>query len=231
MAKRHVGRSYMLKVDLKDFFHSIDLNKLGTANLDPVVIAVCGCAVKHNEGEKILLLQGAPSTPVISNMLMIRTDRKLSGFCLKLSAQYGSVITVTRYSDDIVFSSNSSVVTTDTFLTKVRAIFRKVGLKLNKEKTKRLLPKQDKRVCGINVRGATISAKRCSKRAFLTLAHRTIRDVMYGRCSPGFYLENGVTAPIPFEKLQGMHAWLTSVEPDNIKIKAAFDLVKIYHDK
>lgn len=229
MARKHVGKDYMLKVDLKNFFHSIDVRK--HRSLHPTLTAVCGCVVKRGKEDKILLLQGAPSTPIISNMLMIQTDRVLSGFCLKTSTRNRSLVTVTRYSDDIVFSSDSRVIVSELFLTKVRRIFRKIGLSLNKEKTRRLFPSHDKRVCGINVNETEISAKRCSKRAFLTLAHRAIRDVKYARCSAGFYIENGATTPIPFEKLQGMHAWLTSVESDNIKIRAAFDLVKIYHGK
>ena len=60
------------------------------------------CCYTNKEGRKVLP-QGAPTSPVLSNIICERLDRKLH----KLAKAYG--LRYTRYADDITFSGNAYV--------------------------------------------------------------------------------------------------------------------------
>jgi len=99
-ARKHSGRKYLLNIDLKDFFPSINFGRIyGLFKAYP-----------FNFPEKIAMLiaqictyedqlpQGAPTSPVLSNMICKRLDKDLE----KLSKIVK--VTYTRYVDDISFS-------------------------------------------------------------------------------------------------------------------------------
>jgi RNA-directed DNA polymerase len=95
----HLGKNYVINVDLKDFFPSITqrriyflLQKIGLGKRVSEIIAI----ICSYEG---CLPQGAPSSPVLSNMVCFRLDRELMQFARENHAIY------TRYADDITFSS------------------------------------------------------------------------------------------------------------------------------
>lgn len=98
-AETHLRRRYILNIDLKDFFPSISeqrviglLQSLGVdADVSANIARIC-C----NEG---CLPQGAPSSPIISNMICFRLDKSLMDFAKNHRMLY------TRYADDISLSS------------------------------------------------------------------------------------------------------------------------------
>jgi len=98
-ANEHQGRPYLLNIDLEDFFPSINrarvlgvLRKLGLP-LDTAQ-AIATLCVLPNE-----LPQGAPTSPLISNMICFGMDAELMRFAANNHMRY------TRYADDITFSS------------------------------------------------------------------------------------------------------------------------------
>jgi len=106
-AKPHVGKPFVYNIDLKDFFHSFDRNwvKLGfmtapfglKSNREPLAFllaSLCTHPLKINEETSIVLPQGSPTSPVISNILCATLDRRLNGLAKKFGATY------TRYADD-----------------------------------------------------------------------------------------------------------------------------------
>ena len=103
-AKCHVRRRYVFNVDLKDFFPSINFGRVrglflsdsfDFSNQAATIIAQLIC-------HKNQLPQGAPSSPVVSNMICLRLDRQLT----TMARNYGC--TYTRYADDLTFSRNGS---------------------------------------------------------------------------------------------------------------------------
>lgn len=102
-ALQHVRKRTVLTLDLKDFFPSITaprvrglfMKAMGFSQdvADTLTNLVC------YEGS---LPQGAPTSPVISNMICFKMDRAFINF----AANYG--LTYTRYADDLVFSSTSA---------------------------------------------------------------------------------------------------------------------------
>ena len=99
-ALAHLRKRFVLNVDLKDFFPSITENRvigvLESLNIGSRVAAIVARLCCHNAH----LPQGAPTSPVLSNMICFRLDKELLAFAKGARCIY------TRYADDITFSSH-----------------------------------------------------------------------------------------------------------------------------
>jgi RNA-directed DNA polymerase len=114
-AKQHVGREYVLRLDLKDFFPSITFKRvrgmfisLGYSFAVASVLALL-CTEYHREPfdrdgtiyhvsiGKRHLVQGAPTSPSLSNLIAYHLDYRLHGLATKRNFTY------TRYADDLIF--------------------------------------------------------------------------------------------------------------------------------
>ena len=100
-AESHVGRRYLLNCDITDFFGTISENRIlgllesiGIPNDVAKIISYITCV-------NGVLPQGAPTSPILSNMICFRLDRDLRIFCKANRLKY------TRYADDISLSSHS----------------------------------------------------------------------------------------------------------------------------
>lgn len=115
-AKKHIGQQYVLNLDLKDFFHSFDRNRVKMGFMfDPfylngekeelafLLACLCTHPFEVNCELKTVLPQGSPTSPTITNILCQRLDRRLSGLANRFGANY------TRYADDITFSSSHNI--------------------------------------------------------------------------------------------------------------------------
>jgi RNA-directed DNA polymerase len=140
-ALAHLHRRFVVNIDLKDFFPTISQNRvegmLSSLGIDArvaAIIARIGCNNGH-------LPQGAPSSPVLSNMICFRLDKKLMGIAKEVRCIY------TRYADDITFSSHQPPTplfettlppagrfSPDLFVTKLRAAFQDNGFAMNPDK-------------------------------------------------------------------------------------------------
>lgn len=162
-ARMHVGKKYVLNIDLKDFFTSIRQARVwARIQLPPfnfsrdVANAVAGiCSIQMEDEEnstaekkeyKYVLPQGAPTSPILTNAICDNLDRKLS----RLAQRFG--LNYTRYADDITFSSNHYVYRkTGKFFTALRDIIEKEGFKINEKKTRLQTRDVRQEVTGITV--------------------------------------------------------------------------------
>ncbi len=101
-AQPHVKRRYVLNLDLKDFFPSINFGRVRGMFMgspyhlpEPVATVLAQICCHNNQ-----LPQGAPTSPVITNMLCAQMDRWLQQLAHKNQCTY------TRYADDLTFSTN-----------------------------------------------------------------------------------------------------------------------------
>lgn len=99
-AEAHFRKRFVLNLDLKDFFPSITENRiigvlqsLGIDDRVAEIVARISCSMGQ-------LPQGAPTSPILSNMICFRLDRELLTFAKSARCIF------TRYADDITFSSN-----------------------------------------------------------------------------------------------------------------------------
>lgn len=140
-AKIHVGYNYVYNIDLKDFFHSFDRNRVKLALMDnpfnlkkekePIAYRLaCLCTLKfeYNNEDKFLLPQGSPTSPTLSNIICRKLDRRLTGLSKRFNVNY------TRYADDITFSSDHNVYKDHIFLNELHRIISEDNLYKYKDK-------------------------------------------------------------------------------------------------
>ena len=111
-AEQHLRQKCVLNLDLKDFFSSINFARVqGLLKAEPyklshqvstVLAQICCHEFELDEQLDTRLPQGAPTSPVISNMICASLDRKLQYLAKKHRCIY------TRYADDITFSTSKS---------------------------------------------------------------------------------------------------------------------------
>jgi hypothetical protein len=142
-AKQHVGQHYVYNIDLKDFFHSFDRNrvKMGfmyspfnfSGDLEPIAFMLSSLCTHPFEidGElKTVLPQGAPTSPTITNILCVKLDRRLNGLAKRFNIAYS------RYADDISFSSPTNVFIKEEFFDELHRIINDQKLEINPSKTR-----------------------------------------------------------------------------------------------
>ncbi len=143
-AKKHVGHHYVLNLDLKDFFHTFDRNrvKMGfiyepfnlNGDKEPLAFLLASLCTHPFEidGEvKTVLPQGSPTSPTLTNILCKKLDHRLSG----LANRFG--VTYTRYADDITFSSLHNIFKNEEFNKELRRIIEDdQKLEINPAKTR-----------------------------------------------------------------------------------------------
>lgn len=101
-ADSHINRKYVLNIDLKDFFGTINFGRVRGMlmkhpyNISPPVATVIAQICCHEN----VLPQGAPTSPIISNMICNKLDNQLRKLAQRHRCFY------TRYADDITFSTN-----------------------------------------------------------------------------------------------------------------------------
>lgn len=138
----HLKRSQVLKMDIKDFFPSIGINriirifkKLGYHHKLAYVLAALCCHHSH-------LPQGAPTSPILSNIVMRHLDRRLDGLSKRFNLTY------TRYADDLTFSGEYIPLK---FIEYVQLIIENGGFIVNLGKTKLLQKNAKKIITGVSI--------------------------------------------------------------------------------
>jgi RNA-directed DNA polymerase len=141
-ARFHLNQKNVLAIDIKDFFPSLHFEKIYGffVNLGysvPVATMLSNlCSL--NGG----LPQGAPTSPALSNILMLKVDKQISGFIKENDIHY------TRYADDMTFSGDFNPAKVIRF---VRSVLDEEGLRINEKKTRVRNPGQRQEVTGVIV--------------------------------------------------------------------------------
>ena len=178
-ARRHTGARWLVKMDITNFFGSISeiqvyrvFRNIGYQPLVAFEMARLTTCVtvnstryeqlqwqsdmRHTAISRYLdwrighLPQGAPTSPMISNLVMRELDTKFA----MIAAEHG--LTYTRYSDDITLSTRADFSRNQAtaLVSEISAILRRTGFYMNKRKTSVVPPGARKVVLGLNVDGA-----------------------------------------------------------------------------
>lgn len=142
-AEKHVGKELVINLDLKDFFPSIQYHQvyrifayLGyTKEVAHLLTQLC--TNKNN-----VLPQGSPASPVISNIVSLKLDKRLSGLAASYECDYS------RYADDITFSGNKRI---KKMLPLVKSIITEEGFEVNENKLRLQYSFQRQEVTGLVV--------------------------------------------------------------------------------
>lgn len=137
----HSNKKFILKLDIENFFGSIDFNKVFNMfyrhypkNISKLFAEICTY--------KDTLVQGSPASPVISNIVMYDIDTIIGNLCRERGVTY------TRYCDDLTFSSNAKLYDVYHF---VKRLLLKYGFYLNGRKTHFVNNSHQQNVTGIVV--------------------------------------------------------------------------------
>ena len=102
-ARAHLGKRYILNVDLADFFPSITRKRIfGRLHSEPYGLQTPVAHAIASLATNVFaqLPQGSPSSPVIANIITAGMDTDLATLCRRLRCIY------TRYADDISISNS-----------------------------------------------------------------------------------------------------------------------------
>lgn len=142
-ASPHLGQPQILKLDIEDFFGSIQFTQV-MASVFPSVyyppdvqlLLTTLCCYRE------ALPQGAPTSALISNMVMRSFDAYMGQWCQERQINY------TRYCDDMTFSGEFQA---RLVINKVRSFLETYQFVLNEAKTQVLKPHQRQLVTGVVV--------------------------------------------------------------------------------
>lgn len=104
------------------------------------------------------LPQGAPTSPMLSNLIAVEMDERIT----KLASAFDAVYT--RYADDLIISfAKADKVVCETVLSDARIVLGEYGFVLNRKKTRVLGPGARKTVTGLVVNDGQPRLKRQTK--------------------------------------------------------------------
>ncbi len=150
-AKVHLKQEKILNIDLEDFFPSIHKNRVYY-----IFKNVCGYSndvsfcLTNLVTYKNSLPQGAPTSPILSNIVTYMMDIRLEKLSEKMGIRY------TRYADDITFSGDKYLINTK-LLEYVNNIIEDCGFKINEKKTRFASKGSRQEVTGLIINNDTIN--------------------------------------------------------------------------
>lgn len=211
-AEKHLNKNYILKLDIKDFFPSINIERviavfrnIGYSPKISYILAAL-CTLDNR------LPQGSPTSPYLSNIIAKRLDKRLSEFCKKFGLNY------TRYADDITISGNRLP---KKLIEYIENIISDEGFEINKKK-KRLLYKNNQRIItGISVNSNKLTIPKKQK--------RKIRQIIYYIRQYGVLNhlnKKNINDPIYLERILGYLYFWIFIEPKNIKVTEYISVIK-----
>lgn len=146
----HRNKRYILNVDLKDFFQSIHFGRVMgyfQKNQDFETNYEVAVTIAQIVCYRGCLPQGAPTSPLISNLIGNIVDMSVIQLAKKYRLSY------TRYADDMTFSTNDKhfLEKKEEFICELREKIEKNGFKLNESKTRLTYKDSRQEVTGIVV--------------------------------------------------------------------------------
>lgn len=159
----HVGHNYVFNIDLKDFFPSIPQARvwkrlqLAPFNFTQEVANIlAGLCCSYDEESKLNVLpQGSPASPLLTNAICDKLDRRMKGVAKRFGLHYS------RYADDMTFSSMHNVYQEGSeFRAEVQRIISDQGFHMNASKTRLQKTGTRQEVTGLTVNAvANVSRK------------------------------------------------------------------------
>jgi len=156
-ASYHLGKRYLLCIDIKDFFPSIKKDKVhdvflqATKDSDIARIYSELCTFKDR------LPQGGVTSPILSNLVFRSADEKIVDLCGRMNIIYS------RYADDMTFSSNDFQALQELY-NKVEQLVDSEGFEINRKKTRYCSGKNRMLVTGLRLNSGKLTTGRERKR-------------------------------------------------------------------
>ncbi len=234
----HRGQNYIFNIDLKDFFPSVHQARVWRRlQLEPlclkkpmanIIAGLCSMRDKTEGGEvRYVLPQGAPTSPIITNMVCDRLDHRLAGLAKRFGLRYS------RYADDITFSSMHNVYQQGgDFRAELRRIIEGQGFAINEDKTRLQKAGARQEVTGIIVSSKLNVSQKYVRdiRNILYIWDKYGYDTAFNKFFPKYKKEKGHVKrgnPDLVNVLDGKLMYLKMVKGDSdsvyLRLKAKFD--------
>lgn len=196
-ALTHKNSQYFFQTDISSFFPSIT---------EEMIIKTLKSEFPNMKDDEINIILkivapfghldlGSPTSPILSNIVMKNTDKRISKF---ISNSSQSPIFYTRYSDDITISSRN--ILDNNLHIKIKEILFDEGFKMNIKKTKYTTLKENVKITGLFLKpNCSISVG--------TKYKKKIKHYL-------FLVKNNKKTDISFDQILGMLAFLKEVEPE-----------------
>lgn len=203
----HRNNKYILSIDIKNFFDSIHFGRVRgffNKNIEfnlPLDMATVMAQLVCYKG---VLPQGAPTSPIVSNLICNILDIRILNLVKKYRMNY------TRYADDMTFSTNDRCIVDnyDGILEEIANELGKFGLHINDKKTRLIYKDSRQEVTGLVVNKIiNVNRHYCKKT-------RAMAENLYRKGS--FYIgdEEG-----SIKQLEGRFAYINQLDYYNNKRK------------
>ncbi|MEK4701362.1 retron St85 family RNA-directed DNA polymerase [Solibacillus sp. FSL R7-0668] len=211
-AKFHRKQKKVLTLDIENYFGSISQKRVfaffrGQGYSKQVSVMLANLCTLNNG-----LPQGAPTSPMLSNLITINIDKRIAAFASKNKIRY------TRYADDLTFSGDFNEGELITF---VKNVLESEGFRINQSKTRVRKQHQRQEVTGIVV-NEKMQASKNYRRKFR-------QEVYYIK---KFGLESHLQK-IESENqerylyhLLGMANFILNINPQDSEVRESYDFLK-----
>jgi len=190
-AKPHLNKKVVINCDLENFFPTLSyarvkglFKSLGYSSELATIFAMLTTEAEQKEvvldGEKLYLYtgkrylpQGSPASPMITNLICRKLDKRMSGIASSLDFTY------TRYADDMTFSSNDYM-KINKMMYWVKGIVKEEGFILHPKKTKIMKKGSCHEVTGVVV-NEKLSVNRKELKKFRALLYQIEQSGLEGK--------------------------------------------------
>ena len=247
-AAAHTGQQVVMRVDLQDFFASIQAGRIYgifraagypeavahmlTGLTTNVVPAATWSAMPrpheprqieahHALGRRLAtphLPQGAPTSPALANLAAFGLDRRLSGLAIAIGVTY------TRYADDIAFSGGRLLLARATEIrATIASIAHDEGFAVNERKGALTTRAGRQRICGIVVNERPNIAR---------TEYDQLKAILHNCVRHGPARENHAAIEHFREHLLGRITWVESLNARRgAKLRERFEQIDWQHDR
>ena len=211
-AAPHIGKRYLLKMDITDFFDSIRFDMIVSSvfntsrypkHIGAMLTAFC-CL-------EDVLPQGSCTSPALSNLVMKHFDDTFGDWCRRHRFSY------TRYSDDITVSGDSSLYPA---FCVAKDMLEKMGFELNERKTHFVTNASRQTVTGLTVNekvSVNSAYKKKLRQELYYVSKYGIPDVVRRQQMKEYMIADDPQRGFAsyYSSLMGRINFVLSVEPDN----------------
>lgn len=181
-ARLHIAKDVVINADVKDFFPSVHFKrvkgvfvKLGySEKISTILSLICTESATEEvvlDGKNYfvqrggrVLPQGAPTSPVLTNILCYKLDIRLQGIANKYNYSY------TRYADDITFSGNENIIKAEAVIWRIKKTLQDEGFTPHPDKIRIMRKGNKQEVTGVVV-NKKLSIDRNQLRKFRAFLH------------------------------------------------------------
>lgn len=192
-ASKHCHKKWILKLDIKDFYNSINKDQ---------IMQVLKRYVEESEITNVYqmcilndkLPTGAPTSPYIANLLLKDFDIDIRNVCKSLGISYS------RYMDDLFFSTDKKQYVLSLIELQVLEKLKELGFKINIDKIKYISSNKRQQVLGLVVNNNKPVLTKNDKRKYRAYFYNLISPLKFNNAQKYEYHEAEILGHLAYIK-------------------------------